>query len=81
MIGSVLISSVLGRQPTGDVSRKPSSRQPLFSFRLIVIDCVAGAKIHLVASVCVSVPPFVRVCACMCVRLSVGTLLFESFDL
>jgi len=37
----------------------------------IIIDCVAGAIIRLVASVCV----------CVCVRLSVGTLLFEPFDL
>ena len=36
---------------------------------MFIIDRVAGAIIRLVASVCV------------CVRLSVGTLLFEPFDL
>jgi len=38
-------------------------------YNCLVIDCVAAAIIRLVASVCV------------CVRLSVGTLLFEPFDL
>jgi len=40
-----------------------------FSYMYIFIDRVAGAIIRLVASVCVSV------------RLSVGALLFEPFDL
>jgi len=41
--------------------------------RVIIIDRVAGAIIRLVASVCV--------CVCVSVRLSVGALLFEPFDL
>ena len=43
--------------------------------RRFVIDRVAGEIIRLVASVCVCV------CVCMSVRLSVGALLFEPFDL
>jgi len=38
---------------------------------VIIIDCITGAIIRLVASVCV----------CVSVRLSVGALLFEPFDL
>jgi len=45
--------------------------------RRFVIDRVAGEIIRLVASVCVCV----CVCVCMSVRLSVGALLFEPFDL
>jgi len=40
-------------------------------FLVLVIDRVAGEIVRLVASVCVRV----------CVRLSVGALLFEPFDL
>jgi len=55
--------------------RPVSDRQMNAGFVKLFIDHVAGEIIRLVASVCVCV------CACVFVRLSVGTLLFELFDL
>ena len=45
----------------------------LASLDLFIIDRIAGEIIRLVASVCVRV--------CVSIRLSVGALLFEPFDL